>query len=213
MIWLLSGPPGLTVGFLLLRYSVLCTFESLSLLYLIFICSRRWCMDKGSLMQTKNRCVLIHIWTKNEVCTSWNWFKPSSKIFLLAVPKRYFFCGSFELFMSCVLPWFCVCSLLHCGHLKGKGWTLCSCLWCLLWFCYFLIWYPGTGVVLDFVDSWSLLSFSLFNLWFWQFLVTFTCYLNICIEDLPNRSKNVRFYLSYGNKITLKCLFWCEKSY
>ena len=25
----------------------------------------------------------------------WNQFKPSSKIFLLTVPKRYFFCGSF----------------------------------------------------------------------------------------------------------------------
>ena len=24
-----------------------------------------------------------------------NWFKPSSKIFLLTVPRRYFFCGSF----------------------------------------------------------------------------------------------------------------------
>ena len=41
---------GLPVEFLLLRYSVLCTVESLSLLYLLFIswfiCSRRWCMDK-----------------------------------------------------------------------------------------------------------------------------------------------------------------------
>ena len=28
--------------------------------------------------------------------------KPSSKIFLLTVPRRYFFCGSFVLFMCCV---------------------------------------------------------------------------------------------------------------
>ena len=28
-------------------------------------------------------------------------FKPSSKIFLLTVPMRYFFCGSFMLFLSC----------------------------------------------------------------------------------------------------------------
>ena len=39
-----------TVGFLLLRYSVLFTVESLSLLYLPFIswfiCSWRWCFDK-----------------------------------------------------------------------------------------------------------------------------------------------------------------------
>ena len=41
---------GLPVGFLLLQYSVLCTVESLSSLYLLFIswfiCSGRWCMDK-----------------------------------------------------------------------------------------------------------------------------------------------------------------------
>ena len=29
-------------------------------------------------------------------------FKPSSKIIFLTVPRRYFFCGSFVLFMSCV---------------------------------------------------------------------------------------------------------------
>ena len=36
MLWLLSGNWGLPVGFLLLRYSVLLTVESLSLLYLFF---------------------------------------------------------------------------------------------------------------------------------------------------------------------------------
>ena len=61
------------------------------------------------------------------------------------------------------LSCFHVCSLLPCGHLKGKGWPLGSCLWCLMWFCYFPIWYPGTGVVLDCIDSWSLLSFFLPN--------------------------------------------------
>ena len=46
----LSGPRGLPVGFLLLRYSVLFIVKSLSLLYLIviswFICFRRWYIDK-----------------------------------------------------------------------------------------------------------------------------------------------------------------------
>ena len=41
---------GLPVGFLLLRYTVLFTVESLSLFYLLFIslfiCYRRWCIDK-----------------------------------------------------------------------------------------------------------------------------------------------------------------------
>ena len=45
--------------------------------------------------------------------------------------------------VNCVLCLSCfrVCSLLPCGHLKGKGWPLGSCLWCLLWFCNFPIWY------------------------------------------------------------------------
>ena len=50
-------------------------------------------------MQTKHICVLIHIWTKGQVCALWNWFKPSSKIFLPTVPRQCFFCGLF--FMSC----------------------------------------------------------------------------------------------------------------
>ena len=37
MLWLLSGPLGLLVGFLMLRYSVLFTVESLSLRNLLFI--------------------------------------------------------------------------------------------------------------------------------------------------------------------------------
>ena len=31
-----------------------------------------------------------------------NLFKPSSKIVLQTVPRRYFFCGSFMLFLACV---------------------------------------------------------------------------------------------------------------
>ena len=41
----------------------------------------------------------------------WNWFKPSSKIVLLTVPRWYFFCGSFVLFMSCVCHAF---ASVHC---------------------------------------------------------------------------------------------------
>ena len=71
---------------LLLRYSVLFTVESLSLLYLLviswFICSRGCCIDKLGVFHAKqtSNC-LIHIWTKGEVGAPWNWFKPSSKIF------------------------------------------------------------------------------------------------------------------------------------
>ena len=59
---------------------------------------------------------------------------------------------------------FCVCSLLPCGHLLGNGWPLGSCWWCLLYFCYFPMWYPGSGVVLDCIVSWSLPPFLLLKL-------------------------------------------------
>ena len=77
---------GLPFGFLLLWYPVLCTVQSMSLLYLLFIswfiCSRRWCMNNiGSFIPTKHLCLLIHIWTKGEVGAPQNRFKPSSKIF------------------------------------------------------------------------------------------------------------------------------------
>ena len=64
----------------------------------------------------------------------WNRFRPSSKIFLLAVPRRYFFCGSFVLFMSCVCHAFVsvhCCPVVTCWE-RGKGWPLGSCLWCLI---------------------------------------------------------------------------------
>ena len=157
---------GLPVGYHLLRYSVLSTVESLSLLYLLFkscfICSRRWCIDElGSFMQTKH-IDLIHIWTKGEVGAPWNQLKPSSKIFLLTVPRRYFFCGSFMIFLSCFCYAFVrICLLMPCGHLLGKGWPLGSRLWCLIVKLSLSHWYPGSGVVLDCIDSWSLPSFLL----------------------------------------------------
>ena len=50
-----------------------------------------------------------------------NWFKPSSKIFLLTVPRRYFFCGSFMLFLPCICFAFVrICLCVPCGHLLGN---------------------------------------------------------------------------------------------
>ena len=70
--------------------------------------------------------------------------------------------------------------LMPCGQLLGKGWplgfidalwftagkglTLGSCWWCLLYSCYFpMLWYPGSGVVLDFIVFWTLPSFLLLS--------------------------------------------------
>ena len=113
-------------------------------------------------MQTKHLCVLIHIWTKCEVGALWKRFKPSSKIFLLTVPRRCFFCGSFMLFLSYFCYAFlCVCLLMPCGHLLGKGCPLCSRLWCHIVKLSLSHWYPRSAVVLDCIDSWSLPSFFL----------------------------------------------------
>ena len=46
--------------------------------------------------------------------------------------------------------------LMPCGHLLGKGWPLGSRLWWLIVKLSLSHWYPGTGVVLDCIDSWSL---------------------------------------------------------
>ena len=45
---------------------------------------------------------------------------PSSQIFLLSVPRRYFLwiiCVIYVLFLWC----FRICLLLHCGHLRGRA--------------------------------------------------------------------------------------------
>ena len=52
---------------------------------------------------------------------------------VLTVPRRYFFCGFFYVFvLSCVCCVFVrVCLFVLCGHLLGKGSPLGSRLWCL----------------------------------------------------------------------------------
>ena len=119
----------------------------------------------GSFMQTKHLCVLIHIWTKGEVGAPLNWFKPSSKIFYWPIQGGTSFVDLL-CFLSCVCYAFvCVCLYVPCGHLLGKGWPLASRLWCLTVSFFFLLshWYPGSGVVLDCIDSWSLHPFWICN--------------------------------------------------
>ena len=59
--------------------------------------------------------------------------------------------------LSCVCYVFVrVCLYMLCGHLLGKGWPLGSRLWCLTVSLSLSHWYPGSGVVLDCIDSWSL---------------------------------------------------------
>ena len=55
-----------------------------------------------------------------------------------------------------------ICLLMHCGHLLGKSWPFGSRLWCLIVKLSLSHWYPGSGVELDFIDSWYLPSFLLY---------------------------------------------------
>ena len=52
----------------------------------------------------------------------------------------------------------CASLLSPCGHLLGKGWSRGSRLWCLIVSLLLSHWCPGSGVVLDYIYSWSLPS-------------------------------------------------------
>ena len=91
----------------------------------------------------------------------WNLFKLSSKVLLLTVPRRYFFGGSFVLFLYCVchaFPSTHCCLVVTCWEGDGLLALVCGVKLCG---CYFPIWYPGSGVVLDCIDSWYLPPFLL----------------------------------------------------
>ena len=62
--------------------------------------------------------------------------------------------GHLCFFLSCVCYAFVhFCLFVPCGHLLGKGWPLGSSLWCLIVSLSLSHWYPGSGVVLDCIDS------------------------------------------------------------
>ena len=91
----------------------------------------------------------------------WGWCHKTS----LSPPVKYFTDRSkatllLWIFYVC-LSYVCyafviVCLYVPCGHLLGKGWPLGSRLWCLAVSLSLFHWYPGSGVVLDCIDSWSL---------------------------------------------------------
>ena len=95
-----------------------------------------------------------------------NWFKPSRKVFLLAVPSRYFFCRSFVLFTSCVFHAFT--SVHYC--LVGNGltsWLLFGMLNCVFVSLpcgilgqvqYLIVSIPGLCHLSYFKDKWQRLS-------------------------------------------------------
>ena len=83
-------------------------------------------------MQTKHLFGLILIWTKGEVGSPLNRFKPFSKIFYWPFQGGTSFVDLVCFFLSCVC-YACVriCLYVPCGHLLGKDWPLGSRLWCI----------------------------------------------------------------------------------
>ena len=65
---------------------------------------------------------------------------------------------------------------MYCGHLLGKGWPLSSRLWCLTVSLSLSHWDPGSGVVLDCIDSWSLNPYLLLQV----FVLGLFIFLTIC---------------------------------
>ena len=90
-----------------------------------------------------------------------------------------------------------VCLLMPCGHLLGKGWPLGSRLWCLIVSLLLSHWYPGSGVVLDCIDSWSLPSSLLY-----VFVAAFQTVLRL-ID--PDDDRPYIYGISTSNQILRSC--------
>ena len=126
---------------------------------------------RGQILQIVSHCLTA--WFKSSLDKiNWDWRRETG----LSSPVKYFTDRSKGVLFLwiicvcvCVLCFSCirVCSLQPCGHLLGKGCPLGSCWWCLLYFCYFPMWYPWSGVVLDCIISWSC-RLSSFFFWIWS---------------------------------------------
>ena len=96
--------------------------------------------------------------------SGWVWGRQAClgySIFLLTIPSWCFYCGSF-----CYLCPVFVCQTVMsvpCNFVVTcweKSFSWFSCMWCfLVFFCHFPIWWPGSGVVFNCIESWSLLPY------------------------------------------------------
>ena len=153
-----------------------------------FTCSGRWCIDKSGVFHANqiSMCLGPHL------NLGWGWCSETG----LSPPveyftdrqRRYFFCGSFMFFLSCVCyPFVRVCLFVSCCHLLVKGRPLGSQLWCITVSLSLSHWYPGSGVVLDCIDSWSLLLTMFMSCFFhllFSLFIILTWYLTLSISQL-----------------------------
>ena len=110
-------------------------------------------MGWGSFVRARCLCVLVRVWVGDGVgavgpvwALQWG--------VLLTVPRRCFFCGSFMFLFCLVFAVFCA-RLFVCASWSPAGKGLTS------WLSFVVSsvslslshWYPGSGVVLDCIDS------------------------------------------------------------
>ena len=173
MLWLLPGPPGFACWICLLWYLVLCTVESLYLLYLLFIswfiCSRRWCMDKLGVFHANQTTMCLD----PHLNKGWGWHSETG----LSPPVKYFYWPLHTSFVN-HLCYLCLVFIMlsglfiaACGHLLGKGWPLGPCLWCLI----------------VFLSLSHVVSLVRCGTWLYRFLI-FSAFL-ILMMQIPNTKK------------------------
>ena len=86
---------GLIVGFLMLRYFAVCTVESLSLFYLLFIsrfvCTRRWYIGKLGIFYPNQTSMCLDPYQNKKLgCYRQTCLSPTVTV-LLTIPRRCFF--------------------------------------------------------------------------------------------------------------------------
>ena len=133
-------------------------------LYILFKCDVRHhlhcfvCTDTHLFNFTKGKTDLVNQRWRRTTCLQHQCYDVGCypcpvRCFLLTVPRRYFFCGSFLLFVFPVCHVFLAVVALW--SLAGKWLTSClSCVWCFTFPCGVL-----GQVVFDCVNFWSLPSF------------------------------------------------------
>ena len=135
-----------------------------------------------------------------------NWFKPSSKRFYWPFQGGTSFVDLLLFLLACVCYVFVrVCLYVLCGHLLGKGWPLGSRLWCLTLSLSLSHWYPGSGVVLVCIDSWSLHPYLLFKLMF-KIVLALYYILSNCKQNITSLSLLVDTTVANQKKLGSKML-------
>ena len=173
MLWLFVGPTRVyLLDFFCSGIQFYLLLSPYLLLYLLviywFICFGRWCIGGLGVFHAGQ----ISICLDPHLNWGWGWRRWTG----LSPPVKYFTDRSrvvlllwiFYVFvLSCVYCVFVhVCLCVLCGHLRGGGWPLGSRLWSLIVSLSLSHWYPGSGVVLDCIDSWSLHPYLLLLCYF-----------------------------------------------